>query len=72
MLFVTLCTFTFIALSRHRQFCRKKNGKANVLCEQQSDKTLLAKMRIYGRAKGKVNIMEKYKVLGICADNFLL
>lgn len=42
------------------------------LCEQQSDKTLVAKMRIYGRAKGKVNMMEKSRVLRICADSFVL
>jgi hypothetical protein len=43
-----------------------------VLCEQQSDKTLGAEMRIYESAKGTVNIMKKYGVLQICADNFAL
>lgn len=51
---------------------QEEKGKKNVLCEHQSDKTLVAKMRIYGRAKDKVNMMEKSQVFSTCADNFVL
>lgn len=50
----------------------EEKGKTNGLCEQQSDKTSVAKMRMYGKDKGKVNMTEKYKVLRMHADNFVL
>lgn len=58
--FVTLGIFTFIALSRHRPFCKKKRERQMFFVSSKVIKTLVAKMRIYGRAKGKVNMMEKY------------
>lgn len=71
VIFLILCIFTFIALNKYRQFCKKRRTR-NMCYVSSKVTTLMAKMRIYERAKGKVNMMEKSQVFSICADNFVL